>query len=296
MAGPRAGAKSNVKSMNAPARVVSSAPSRPQSVRATPARQSSAPTKWNTSSNAYSSRASTGSSSGGGGGGYSSRSSGGSGNTGYSGGGGTSYSGGGGSGYGGGGGAVDIASFAATPPPAPIEVPDPMADATFVKQEAELARALTDFQAQQGLAKGQYDNQYAQGLRRLGWDTAEGALSGFAKGVLGKGGGWSRAIPGAYGQAYNSNENDFAGRGLFNSGLYTKSVSDLNDDFTDRKTTMDTAKTDWQATQDLTANNFKSSQESTRQSALTDAIARIAAQYGVNLSDVTPGKANSVLK
>lgn len=214
----------------------------------------------------------------------------------YSGGGGGSYSGGGGGSYGGGGGG-SIASFAAAPPPQQaIDIPDPMADATYQRQTGELARAMADFDAQQSLAKSQYDTQYNMGLRRLGWDQQEGNPSGFAQAKLAKGGGWSRTIPGAYGQAYNSNENDFAGRGLFNSGLYAKSVSDLNDDFTDRKNTMDVAKNDWQSTQDLNRKNLENSQETTRQTALTDAIARIAAQYGVNLSDVTPGKANQVLK
>ena len=134
------------------------------------------------------------------------------------------------------------------------------------------------------------------GLRRMGWDQQEGNRSGFGENVLGKGGGWSRALPGAYGQAYNSNENDFAGRGLYNSGLYTKAVSDMNADFTDRKNTMDTARTDWLATQDQSLKNLESSQESTRQGALSEAIARIAAQYGVNLGDVTPGRTNQVMR
>jgi len=211
---------------------------------------------------------------------------------GYSGAGGGGGGGGGGFGGGGGGGGA----FGGAPVQAAMDIPDPMADSVYQKQTGELARAMADFKAQQDLAKSQYDTQYGMGLRRLGWDNQEGNPSGFAASKLGAGGGWSRALPGAYGTAYNSNENDFAGRGMFNSGLYAKSVSDLNTDFTDRKNTMDVAKADWQSTQDLNAKNLESSQESTRQSALSDAIARIAAQYGVNLSDVTPGKTNQVVK
>lgn len=210
--------------------------------------------------------------------------------------GGGSYSGAGGGGGGGGfGGGASIAEFAA-PVQTAIDIPDPMADSVYQKQTGELARAMADFRAQQDLAKSQYDTQYGMGLRRLGWDQQEGNQSGFGAAKLGKGGGWSRELPGAYGTAYNSNENDYAGRGMFNSGVYAKSVSSLNDDFTDRKNTMDVARSDWQSTQDMNRKNLESSQETTRQSALTDAISRIAAQYGVNLSDVTPGKSNQVFK
>jgi hypothetical protein len=179
-----------------------------------------------------------------------------------------------------------------------LDIPDPNADPILQKQIAELARNMADFDAQQGLAKSQYQGQYNQGIRRLGWNDQEGASTGFgpmsARGKTGKGGGWSREIPGAYGDAYNSNEGDFAGRGLFNSGLFGKSVDNLNTDFTDRKNTMDVAKNDWESTQALNRQNLEGSQNATRTGALSDAVARIAAQYGVNLGDVTPGKTNQI--
>lgn len=253
------------------------APAKPNRVAATPAK---APARRSAPSSGG--RAVT---TGGSGGGYS------------GGGGGGGYSGGGGGGYSGGGESFDgggLESFAVENPG--IEVPDPMADATYQRQTSELARAMADFKAQQNLAKAQYETQYGMGLRRLGWDQFAGRATGFGNAKTPEGGGWSRELPGAYAQSYDANEGDFAGRGMYNSGLYTRAVSDLNEDFTDRKNTMDVARTDWNATQALNLKNTESSQETIRQSALTDAVARIAAQYGVNLSDVTPGKANRVVR
>jgi len=199
------------------------------------------------------------------------------------GGGGVSSGGGGGSG---GGSDFGGGSFAAAAPPPPametITVPDPLQDTGYQKTVADLARAAADFKAQQDLARGQYDTQYNDAKRRMGWDDTAGKFD--------------RSRPGAYAESYNANEGDFAGRGTYWSGLYGQSVGDINRDFGDRKTSLDTARTDNVNTQGVAANAFTGQQDATRQAALNDAIQKLAAQYTVGLGDVKQGSANTITR
>ncbi len=234
-----------------------------------------------------------------------SRSSGSSGGGSYSGGGGTSYSGGGsssggGAGYSGGGGGADFggASFAA---PAPvmedITIPDPLENPTYQKQKAELARARADFDAQQGLARSQYNASFDDAQRQLGWRSAVPRV-GIQAQLRGAGndeaGFDPRAQGTAYGESYQGNEGDFAGRGLFNSGLFAQSVSNLNQNFNDRRGTALRDKKSYEDTQDLNKKNFYGQQDSADLAAREDAINSIIQQYGVSRDQVIPGRANSV--
>ena len=224
----------------------------------------------------------------------------------YSGGSSNSYSGGGNSGGGnysggmgsGGGGDFGGASFAA---PAPvmedITIPDPLENPTYQKQKAELARARADFDAQQGLARSQYNASFDDAQRQLGWRSAVPRV-GIQAQLRGEGndeaGFDPRAQGTAYGDSYQGNEGDFAGRGLFNSGLFAQSVSNLNQNFNDRRGTALRDKKSYEDTQDLNKKNFYGQQDSADLAAREDAINSIIQQYGVSRDQVIPGRANSV--
>jgi len=217
-----------------------------------------------------------------------------------------SYSGGGNSGGGnysggmgsGGGGDFGGASFAA---PAPvmedITIPDPLENPTYQKQKAELARARADFDAQQGLARSQYNASFDDAQRQLGWRSAVPRV-GIQAQLRGAGndeaGFDPRAQGTAYGDSYQGNEGDFAGRGLFNSGLFAQSVSNLNQNFNDRRGTALRDKKSYEDTQDLNKKNFYGQQDSADLAAREDAINSIIQQYGVSRDQVIPGRANSV--
>lgn len=217
----------------------------------------------------------------------------------YSGGSSNSYSGGGNySGGGGGGGDFGGASFAA---PAPvmedITIPDPLENPTYQKQKAELARARADFDAQQGLARSQYNASFDDAQRQLGWRSAVPRV-GIQAQLRGAGndeaGFDPRAQGTAYGDSYQGNEGDFAGRGLFNSGLFAQSVSNLNQNFNDRRGTALRDKKSYEDTQDLNKKNFYGQQDSADLAAREDAINSIIQQYGVSRDQVIPGRTNSV--
>jgi hypothetical protein len=173
-----------------------------------------------------------------------------------------SYGGGGGSrGYGGGGGGVGsnrtggITGYAAPPaPPAPPTLEAFSAkDSTYQSQLAALKKALADYQAQQGQAKTQYLTSYAGDRRTLGENRTQGLDD------LG---------------------NDFASRGMLQSGLYADSLSDLNSDFDKRQAALDQARAAFLAQQGSDFTNYQSEQQIAQQKALQEAAARRAAQYG----------------
>jgi hypothetical protein len=201
------------------------------------------------------------------------------GSSGGGGGGGGSSSGGGGGDSGGGGGGGG--GFAA---PAPvmetITIPDAEADENYKRTVGDLARARADFQAQQGLARNQYDFGWNDAKRRMGWDQTAGKFD--------------RARPGAYGESVSANENDFAGRGMLRSGAYVQTLGDIDRDFNDRRSGLDTARNDNVNTQAQALSSFGNSQESTKQAALTDAVSRIASKYGIDLSAVPKGTTSTI--
>lgn len=253
-----------------------------------PAKRTSTPSYR--SSSGGSSR-SGGSYSGGSGGSYG-RSSGGSGGT-YSGG--SDYSGGSYGGGGGFGGGFEVAA----PIQTEITVPDPLAQESYKRAKAEMLRARGDFDAQQNLARSQYDASFNDAQRQLGWREAipRVGLAKLQKGEGNEGAGFDPNAQGtAYGDAYQANAGDFAGRGMFNSGLYAQAVSNVNNQFTDRRNSALRDQKDWRDTQELNKKNFYGQQDAADLAAQEDAIGQIMASLGVTRDQVTPGRQNVIMR
>lgn len=172
---------------------------------------------------------------------------------------GTVSSGGGGytgysSGGGGGGGYTPAPAAAVTPPP-PMSINDWLnQDDTYQAQTAALKKALSDYISQQGVAKNQYNVDYAARTNDLGIQKTRGL---------------------------EDQANDFASRGMYFSGLYGRDLSNLVGDFARRQTDMDTARANYLANQATDLSNFQDQQGLTATKAKQDAIARRAAQYGI---------------
>jgi hypothetical protein len=176
---------------------------------------------------------------------------------------------GGGGGEGGGGGGIDVAQMAA---PAPvwedIVIPDAKSDTDYQRTVTDLAKALSDFQAQQTLARNQYDTGWNDQKHRLGWNETTNAFD---------------PSYGAYGDATSSNLNDFAGRGALKSSAFGEALANINRDFADRKTGLDTDRTNNVNTAAQALSAYQGQQASTTNLALQDAINRIASKYAVTL-------------
>jgi hypothetical protein len=105
---------------------------------------------------------------------------------------------------------------------------------------------------------------------------------------------FDRKRPGAFGESIGANEGDFAGRGMIYSGLYGAADSDIRRDFADRKTSLDTARNDNVATQGQALSAFEGQQGATDQAALTDAVAKLAAKYGIGNAEVPIGSTKTI--
>ena len=171
-------------------------------------------------------------------------------------------------------------------PPAPttqtISIPDPAADPQYQAQHAALAKMLSDYQNNQTLASNQYSTNYGDSLHKLGWqgDPAKG--------------GFSTSDGGAYAQSMGDNTSDFASRGLGRSSAMADSVGMIGKQFGDQKAGLDRAQNDFNTNQAASLQQYQGQNAATDHSDLLNVIARIAAQKGVDLSQVTPGKVNNV--
>lgn len=157
---------------------------------------------------------------------------------------------------------------------APV-IPDVGSDATYQQQKAELMKGLADYQAQMRLGNSQYDTNYNDSLRHLGWNG-----QGFDRGNM----------QGLYGQALSDNQNDFGARGVMNSGLFANADSQLNNQFADRKTSADTARQQFLDTQGQGLTNYQGQNQLALLAAQKEAAARLAGQYGVSLAAVPMGQ------
>lgn len=181
-------------------------------------------------------------------------------------------------------------SMPAAPPPIPTEtitIPDAKSDETYKLAVAGLARAKGDFDAQQGLARSQYDRQFGDVKSRMGYLPGAGANGAE---------GWSeQPIQGAYGQSIDANRNDFAGRGLGRSSMYADALGGISRDFTDRLNTVQKAQVDDVNTQGIAKQAFTGTQDAMSQAALQDAVAKIAAKLNISLGQVPTGTGDTTL-
>jgi hypothetical protein len=123
-----------------------------------------------------------------------------------------------------------------------------------MQQSAALQKAKQDYLAQQGQSKTQYMTNYTGDVDTLKKNRTE---------------------------SLGDLENDYASRGLLQSGLYADSMSDMNTDYDKRNSALEQAKAAFlsQLANDLT--NFSSEQGLTLTKAQQEAAARRAAKYGV---------------
>jgi len=128
------------------------------------------------------------------------------------------------------------------------------ADSTYMDQKALLDKARRDYIAQQNFAKTGYNTKYAMDVNS--YNTNRKA-------------------------AVSDQENDYAARGMMQSGLYGDAMAKTANDYDQRKATLDLARSQYLGglTNDLS--NFTSQQGIVTTQAKQEAAARRAAQYGI---------------
>lgn len=159
----------------------------------------------------------------------------------------SSFGSSGGGGGGGGGGR--------SAPPAPPALNQFLAgDTAFQSTGDAIAKARADYIARMNQEKGQYNTEYGTNLDNLN-QSRETALSDL--------------------------ENDFAGRGLINSGLYGNATSELMSDYDARQAALEQGKSNFLADLQSAFQDFRGEQRLTKTKAKQDAINRRAQKYGL---------------
>jgi len=127
-------------------------------------------------------------------------------------------------------------------------------DPTYQSQLAALNKALADYRAQMQDSENQYNVSYTGNTRDLGTQRGLGQTD------LG---------------------NDYASRGLYESGLQAKAMGDLLDMFARRQSDLDTNKANFLSNTNRDYGNFQSENNLSGEKAKQDALNRRAAQLGV---------------
>lgn len=127
-------------------------------------------------------------------------------------------------------------------------------DSTYQRQLAAYAKSLADFQADQGLARSDYEQGYQGTYRDIGL---------------------------AKEQAAGDLENDYASRGLLKSSLYNTALGDLNQQYQNQYTDLGKQRTSFldQLGQELT--KYKNEQGVQQQNAMQESVRRRAEKYNL---------------
>lgn len=146
---------------------------------------------------------------------------------------------------------------------APVAPPKPVvpniasslrSDSTYQRQMAAYAKALSDFQADQGLARGDYETGYQGTFRDIGLAKKD---------------------------ASTDLENDYASRGLLKSSLYNTALGDLNSQYQNQYTDLAKQRTSFldQLGQEFT--KYKNEQGTQQQNAMQESLRRRQEKYNL---------------
>lgn len=165
---------------------------------------------------------------------------------------------GGGGGGGGGGYATSNGmgnmSLAAPAPPVPDINSFLSGDDTYQSQQAALIKALANYRSQMGERQDEYNADFTNRLGDL--NLAEN-------------------------RSTTDQMDDFAGRGMYISGLYGKARGDLEQDFNHREADMNMAKNQFMSGLNRDFVNFQEENDLAKQKAKSDALQRRSLQYAL---------------
>jgi hypothetical protein len=170
-------------------------------------------------------------------------------------------SGGGGGGGGGGGsyltstGTGGLGVAAEAPAPVIPGINDFLSgDDTYQSQVAAFTKALANYQSQMGERQGEYNQDFTRRLSDLNLNEQ---------------------------RSTTDQADDYAGRGIYLSGLYGKARGDLEQDFDNREGDMTLAKNQFLSGLNRDFTNFSEENNLDREKAKQDAISRRALRYGL---------------
>lgn len=142
-------------------------------------------------------------------------------------------------------------------PPKPVvpNIADSLrSDSTYQRQMAAYAKALSDFQADQGLARGDYEQGYQGTYRDIG----------LAKKT-----------------ASTDLENDYASRGLLKSSLYNTALGELNSQYQNQYNDLGKQRTSFLDQLGQEFSKYNNEQGTQKQNAMQEALRRRQEKYNI---------------
>jgi flagellar biosynthesis/type III secretory pathway protein FliH len=167
-----------------------------------------------------------------------------------------------------------------------INIPDPGADPDYMQTHADLTHQLNAYKQQEQHGITQYAQQYGQQASALGYNTAANKGKGAWD--------YRNTTPGTIGAAQRDTSNDFVSRGMGTSTPYATAVQNMNSDYGHRIAALTTGRNQYNQSQNDQLLQYTAQNTAADNLARRTAVANIAAQYGVQPSNVTPGHAHRI--
>lgn len=140
------------------------------------------------------------------------------------------------------------------PPPPPISPQDFLAkDTTYKSQQSAYQKALADYATQMAAEQGKYNGEYDASVKQLGLDRSEGMTS---------------------------LKDDYASRGLINSGVYGDALGDLTKKYDTSQADLERAKQAYMSDLTTGQTNFQGTQAQLLEKAKQEALQRRLSQIG----------------
>jgi hypothetical protein len=164
-----------------------------------------------------------------------------------------------------------------SPAPAPVydeaqAAQDALNTPEYVMAQQQLANALGLFKSNQSADRQRFDVNYERALRNLGWIPEKQA---FDRGELRT----SEGMETASGKAFTDSLNDFAARGLSQSGMFSVAQAAIQKRLNDQRLSAETGRSDFLTDQERKGSQFVMEQEAQRQQALNAAKQGLLNQY-----------------
>ncbi len=164
-----------------------------------------------------------------------------------------------------------------SPAPAPVydeaqAAQDALNTPEYVMAQQQLANALGLFKSNQSADRQRFDVNYERALRNLGWIPEKQA---FDRGELRT----SEGMETASGKAFTDSLNDFAARGLSQSGMFSVAQAAIQKRLNDQRLSAETGRSDFLTEQERKGSQFTMEQEAQRQQALNNAKQNLLNQY-----------------
>lgn len=146
-----------------------------------------------------------------------------------------------------------IAKSVPAPPP-PISPEDFLAkDTTYKGQQSAYQKALSDYAAQMQAEQGKYNGEFDASVKQLGLDREQGATS---------------------------LKDDYASRGLLNSGVYGDALGEFNTKYDTSQADLERAKQAYMSDLTTGQTNFATTQQQLLEKAKQEALQRRLSQIG----------------